>query len=195
MTPELYLASASPRRRELLGQLGVLYKVLPSNVDEAIGAAETATDYVLRIARNKARAGWLQSEQALALPVLGADTAVVTGDAILGKPAGYEAALQMLRALSGTTHQVYSAVAIRRGTLEKYRLVKTRVTFRELSREECMAYWQSGEPCDKAGGYGIQGFGAAFVARLEGSYSGVVGLPLLETAELLRSFGVSIWNR
>ena len=192
--PELYLASASPRRRELLGQLGVLYRVLSIDIDEAVDGAEAAADYVVRIARAKALAGWEQSEHALALPVLGADTAVVIGDEILGKPEGQQQALQMLKKLSGSIHQVYSAVAVRRGQLEEYCLVKTRVGFRALSTRECEVYWLTGEPRDKAGGYGIQGFGAAFVAHLEGSYSGVVGLPLLETAGLLESFGVTIWN-
>ena len=192
--PELYLASSSPRRRELLDQLGVMYSVLSLSVDETVRSGEPPADCVLRLARAKAQAGWEQSKSLSGLPVLGADTVVIIDNEILGKPSGREDAIAMLQKLSGETHEVLSSVALRRHNVERYILSRTQVVFRDISPQECESYWLTGEPADKAGGYGIQGFGAAFVAHLEGSYSGVVGLPLRETAEMLQEFGVSVWN-
>ena len=147
-------------------------------------------DYVLRIAAAKARAGRTAAPRP-ALPVLGADTAVVCDDRILGKPADRDDALAMLRLLSGRTHRVLTAVAVV-GSGEGVAVSETEVTFRAIAEAEALAYWATGEPRDKAGAYGIQGLGALFVERLSGSYSGVVGLPLFETACLLAAEGVAV---
>lgn len=183
----LVLASTSPRRRELLAQLDVAFDVLPVAVDEQPLVAEQATDHVCRLALAKARAG---AEQVGAdVCVLGADTVVVVDGGILGKPLDAKAAAAMLRRLSGRTHEVLSAVArVYRGA-HQVRLSESRVAFRALSAAEIAAYCATGEPLDKAGAYAIQGRAAAFVRHLEGSYSGVVGLPLFETAELLAGIG------
>ncbi|HEX4024518.1 MAG TPA: Maf family protein [Steroidobacteraceae bacterium] len=198
----LILASASPRRAQLLAQIGVPYRVIPPELDEQRLPGEPAERYVRRLAEAKAlkvlRA--LSAQPALpalpALPVLGADTAVVVDDEVLGKPAGREAALQMLSRLSGRTHVVLSAVALAlaSGTGVRSALSRSEVRFRPLSRTECAAYWDSGEPRGKAGGYAIQGFGAVFIEALQGSYSGVMGLPLFETAALLAEAGVAVWT-
>lgn len=186
MTP-LVLASTSPRRRELLAQLGVVFDVLPVTVDEQRLAAEQATDHVCRLALAKARAGAGQAGSDVC--VLGADTVVVVDGEIFGKPVDADGAAAMLRRLSGRTHEVLSAVArVHRGG-HQVRLSESRVTLRALSAAEIAAYCASGEPLDKAGAYAIQGRAAAFVRHLEGSYSGVVGLPLFETAELLAGVG------
>lgn len=190
----LYLASASPRRRELLSQIGVLFELLQVQVDETPKSQESPVEYVRRLAMSKAEAGWLQSEKAKGLPVLGADTTVVCDGQILGKPADEQQALDMLQQLSGRRHQVLSAVALVQGAQVACAHVVTEVCFRRLKRAECIDYWRTGEPCDKAGGYGIQGRGAVFVERIEGSYSNVVGLPLMETAQLLEKFDVPIWQ-
>ncbi|MGE5626003.1 MAG: Maf family protein [Bacillota bacterium] len=190
MAADFILASASPRRRQLLEQLGLRFEVRAAEVDETPRAGEAAEDYVLRVACLKAEtaAGKLESP----LPVLAADTEVVLDGKILGKPKGREDGLTMLARLSGRSHQVLSAVALwKDGVLETARC-ESRVSFRALARGEAEAYWESGEPRDKAGAYGIQGRGAVFVERLEGSYSNVVGLPLFETAALLRSAGVRV---
>jgi septum formation protein len=164
-------------------QIGVPHSVRPAHVDEALRAGESARDYVVRLAREKALAVCLQDAT---LPVLGADTAVVLDGVIFGKPSGRDDAIEMLMRLSGRTHEVLTAVALAtRGTLAE-RLSASRVTFRTLTPPECGAYWDTGEPRDKAGAYAIQGRGAVFVERLEGSFSGVMGLPLFETAQLLR---------
>ena len=208
--PHIYLASSSPRRRELLDQLGVRFKVVAQAVPEEHARGETPEAYVQRLALAKARAGWQAVPAAAARrPVLGADTAVVVDDEILGKPADRRDALAMLARLSGRAHRVLSAVAavsdvtdegeLRQG-LGQYRplvetgvrLSESRVWFRPINEQECAAYWASGEPADKAGAYAIQGLGAIFVERLEGSYSGVMGLPLFETAELLRGCGIQL---
>ena len=184
---QLVLASTSPRRRELLAQLGVTFDVLPVAVDEQPLAAEQAADHVCRLALAKARAG--ADQVGADVCVLGADTVVVVDGEIFGKPEHAKAAAVMLRRLSGRTHEVLSAVArVYRGG-HQVRLSESRVTFRTLSAAEIAAYCASGEPLDKAGAYAIQGRAAAFVRHLEGSYSGVVGLPLFETAELLASVG------
>jgi septum formation protein len=185
--PRLVLASQSPRRRELLGQLGLTLEVRPAHADEAVAPGEHARDYVLRVARDKARA----------VPgdvVLGADTAVVLDDQVLGKPADPADARRMLRALSGTTHEVLTAVVVRRAAirLELDAVVSTKVRFAPLSPAEVDWYVGTGEPLDKAGAYAIQGAGGAFVLGVEGSVSNVVGLPLAETAALLRRAGLAL---
>ncbi len=190
-TPSLYLASQSPRRRELLTQIGVAYQLLSVDVDEApLSPHEPAPDYVRRLALDKARAGWQQVCGSDARPVLGADTAVVLDGHILGKPADRTAGLAMLARLSGRTHRVYTGVALCWEGSEAARVSVSEVTFRALGEAECAAYWASGEPCDKAGAYAIQGRAALFVTHIAGSYSGIVGLPLYETGELLRAAGV-----
>ncbi len=192
-TVRIYLASASPRRRELLRQIGVAYRLLPVVVDETPVPDEPPSVYVVRLALAKARAGARLLGQHEFHPVLGADTAVVVDDAILGKPGDRDEGLAMLARLSGREHRVLSAVALATSTRDAVKVQESRVRFRELTRAECVAYWDSGEPSDKAGGYGIQGRAATFVAELHGSYSGVMGLPLFETAELLREFGIHLW--
>lgn len=189
--PRIYLASASPRRRQLLRQIGVGYRVLAVEVDETPLATESPAAYVTRLALAKAQAGVaLIRNRRRAWPVLGADTAVVIGDIILGKPRDREDGLAMLAALSGREHAVLSAVALASPAQNAVKVQESRVRFRELSPAECRIYWDSGEPMDKAGAYGIQGRAAGFIAELRGSYSGVMGLPLFETAELLREFGI-----
>ena len=187
--PRLCLASMSPRRRELLQQLGVPHTVRAPHIDETVLAGEAAAAYVTRMARAKALAG----EPPLSLPVLAADTIVVIDGLILGKPAGAAEAVAMLERLSGRTHEVLTAVALARGTALAQRLSVSQVRFRHLSRAECIAYWHSGEPRDKAGAYAVQGRGAMFIEHLSGSYSGVMGLPLYETAQLLAEAGVPSW--
>lgn len=189
--PQLYLASRSPRRAALLQQIGVVFEVLPVEVDEAMVGAETPGDYALRLAMEKARAGWQALPHGKQRPVLGADTIVVAGDLVMGKPADRQQAVAMLSVLSGTTHRVITAVAIA-AEHDAACSQCSHVTFRTLTRRECRAYWDSGEPCDKAGAYAIQGLAAMFITRLDGSYSGVVGLPLYETTELLRTFGIVV---
>ena len=181
----LILASASPRRADLLRQLGVAFEARPSDIDESPEPAEQAGTYVRRMALEKARA----ADAGPARLVMGADTAVVLGDSILGKPRDRNHGLAMLAQLSGRTHRVLSAVALRTGEREQVVLNTSRVRFRVISPAEAAIYWDTGEPRDKAGGYAIQGLGAVFVARLCGSYSGVMGLPLYETAAVLREFG------
>jgi len=202
--PALYLASASPRRRELLLQIGVPHRLVAAGIDETVRPGEAALDYVERLAREKAAAGLAALEGTArdgsardgeaAACVLGADTAVVLDGRILGKPEDRAEGLAMLAALSGRRHEVLTAVALCDATRCLSRVVRSEVQFRALTAAEREAYWASGEPCDKAGGYGIQGLGAVFVSRLEGSYSAVVGLPLCETAELLAAFGIPCWQ-
>jgi septum formation protein len=188
-SPPLVLASASPRRRELLIQIGVRHRVLAVDLDESRLPGETLEDFVQRLAMDKALAGWQALPAVARAAVLGADTLVVLDGEPLGKPADRDDALTMLARLSGRSHEVLTAVAL--VTPEaRVRLSRSRVTFRATSAAERLAYWDSGEPADKAGGYGIQGLGAIFVAHLEGSYSGVMGLPLFETAELLVEAGI-----
>lgn len=183
----LYLASKSPRRRALLDQIGVRYAALEIEIDERWDGREAARDYVCRLALEKARAGRRIAPGPQ--PVLGADTEVVLDGRVLGKPADRAAALAMLHALSGRTHEVISAVALLHAE-EALRVCVSRVEFRLLSDADCARYCDSGEPFGKAGAYAIQGRAAAFIRRLEGSYSGVVGLPLCETAELLEAAGI-----
>ncbi len=192
LEPVLRLASASPRRRELLTQIGVPHVVAPADVDESLVAGESARDYVLRLARAKAQAAW---DAASSLPVLGADTTVVLDGAIFGKPRGCEEADSMLRALSGRTHEVLTAVALASRAGVAQALSVSQVRLRPTTIEERARYWDSGEPRDKAGGYAIQGLGAVFIEALSGSYSGVMGLPLFETARLLAAANVPCWLR
>ncbi len=185
--PQIHLASQSPRRRDLLQQIGVCHAVLDVVVDETPLPREAPAEYVLRLALAKARAGHaLRPER----PVLGADTAVVIDDEILGKPADRADAIAMLDRLAGREHRVLTAVALV-GEREETRLSVSHVRFRPLAAGEAEAYWATGEPADKAGGYAVQGLGALFVESLSGSYSGVMGLPLFETGELLRRAGIS----
>jgi septum formation protein len=192
--PAFYLASASPRRAELLRQIGVDFTVLPCAVDECGLGGEAPEEQVLRLALAKARAGWVQRGRILDLPVLGADTLVVLDGKVFGKPRDRADALAMLATLSGRVHAVLSAVAMGRGDEQQARLSVSHVRFRPIRHDEAERYWATGEPADKAGAYAIQGFGAVFVERLEGSYSAVMGLPLFETAELLAAFGVLPWR-
>lgn len=191
----IYLASASPRRAELLPLIGVAFEVLPLGdfaVDETVHGREAPARYVKRLALAKARAGAraMQAHRLQLRPVLGADTTVCIGREILGKPGDAAApaleAARMLRLLSGRTHRVLTAVALVAPGHERVVLSDSRVRFRHLTRAEIAAYVATGEPLDKAGGYAIQGAAAAFVSHLSGSYSGVMGLPLFETAQLLR---------
>ena len=184
----LYLASCSPRRRELLDQLGLAHALVAADVDETPVAGEDPRAYVQRMALAKARAG--RQAAGTAHPVLGADTAVVCDDRILGKPAGADDAMAMLRLLSGREHRVLTAIALL-GKHEQTAVSDTGVSFRVIEPAEAAAYWASGEPRDKAGAYAIQGRAALFVSHISGSYSGVVGLPLFETAELLAREGIS----
>jgi len=187
--PVLVLASASPRRRELLWQIGVPHRVAIADVDERARSGEPVGECVQRLALAKAMKVWPAE-----LPVLGADTAVVLDGTMLGKPRDRQSALAMLARLSGRTHRVLTAVALVTGKDRQLRLSESEVQFRELSPDECERYWQSGEPLDKAGAYAIQGLAATFISRVQGSYSGVMGLPLFETAELLDAAGVARWQ-
>ena len=185
---KLILASQSPRRRELLLQLGINHQALHVDVDEAVQPDESAADYVTRLAAEKAWAGWHSQPENGPCAVLAADTAVVVDGQILGKPRDKDDGVAMLALLSGRTHEVYTGVALVDGELHTA-LSRSRVSFRSIAPNEVQAYWLSGEPVDKAGGYAIQGLGALFISRLEGSYSGVMGLPLFETADLLQRIG------
>ena len=192
MTPPLiYLASISPRRRELLDQLGVHHQQVKVAVDESLRPEESAEQYVLRLAQAKADAGREMMGNQLRRPVLGADTAVVVGHQILGKPADREEGIEMLLRLAGRCHRVLTGVALVDGGSEA-RLSESIVQFRPIQQQEAQAYWQSGEPADKAGAYAIQGRGGVFVENIAGSYSGVVGLPVYETMALLREAGISV---
>ncbi|MEL7941578.1 Maf family protein [Pseudomonas delhiensis] len=192
--PQLYLASSSPRRRELLTQIGLSFHLVSGNIDETPEDGETPAAYVERLARGKALAGLTMLAQRPDVCVLGADTAVVLDGRILGKPKDYDDSLAMLSALSGRQHQVLTAVAVADRDRCEVRVVASTVSFRRIGEAEAQAYWATGEPQDKAGGYAIQGLAAIFVNRVEGSYSGVVGLPLCETAELLADFAIPCWQ-
>lgn len=191
----IYLASGSPRRRELLQQIGVAFRVVGAAVDEAVLPGEAPVAYVTRLAAAKAEAGWERSRDAADVPVLAADTAVVLDGKILGKPAGRQEAEGMLGQLSGRAHEVLTAIALRTVDGLQSRISRSEVTFRNIAPGEAQVYWESGESVDKAGAYAIQGRAAIFIADLRGSYSGVMGLPLFETAELLREAGVLSWLR
>ncbi len=188
--PALCLASASPRRRQLLAQIGVAHVVAPAEIDETPLPGESPSEYVRRMARDKALC--VRSRRP-GRPVLAADTAVVLGQTVYGKPRDREHALAMLAALGGRAHRVLTAVCLATSAGLTSALSESTVHLRAMSEEERAAYWDTGEPRDKAGAYAIQGRGAIFVQSLEGSYSGVMGLPLYETAELLRAGGVPRW--
>jgi septum formation protein len=195
----IYLASQSPRRRELLKQIGIHYDMLllrsdprrKVSVDETPHEGEIPLDYVQRVCRDKARAGWetLILRNLPLLPVLAADTTVTLDGKIIGKPDDNEHAAEILRMLSGKQHQVLTAVAMSFGERIEMRLSTTTIAFDTLSEERIRRYLLTGEAHDKAGAYGIQGHAGAFVKRIEGSYTGVMGLPLFETVELLKLFG------
>ena len=199
----IYLASRSPRRRELLRQIGVTFELIllreiprqPADIDESPQAGEVPDDYVLRITREKALAavGIMQTRRLAVRPVLAADTTVVCDNEILGKPANAADTSRMLGLLAGRMHRVLTAVAVATNvdTVEA-RVSESHVWFRALAPEEIRRYAASGEPVDKAGAYAVQGRAAAFITRIEGSYSGIMGLPLAETAELLRGHGVIV---
>ncbi|MBX3663189.1 MAG: septum formation inhibitor Maf [Burkholderiales bacterium] len=196
----VYLASRSPRRRELLRQIGVSFEVFQlreaaqrrADIDETPFPGEGPEDYVLRVARDKAQAAaaMVAARRVAPHPVLAADTTVVLDDAILGKPADAADAARMLGLLSGRAHRVLTAVAVARGLAIDTRLSESQVWFRALAADEIRRYVASGEPNDKAGAYAVQGRAAAFITRIEGSYSGIMGLPLAETADLLRIHGI-----
>ncbi|MFM2591028.1 Maf family protein [Vibrio sp. TBV020] len=185
MTKPLILASGSPRRKELLAQLGFEFSVLKTDVEESQNQGETAYNYVSRLSKDKAMAAVeLQPESV----VLGSDTIVVCDNKVLEKPDDLAHAKQMLLMLSGREHQVMTAVTVATKEIQETVVVSTDVWFKTLSEQEIERYWQTGEPCDKAGSYGIQGIGGRFVTRIEGSYHAVVGLPLFETDQLLHKF-------
>ena len=190
---DLILASASPRRAEILQQIGVTFQIAPADIDETPMSQELPIDYVQRMAQEKAR-HVIDTVVGSSAVVLGADTSVVLGNTIYGKPRNQEEAMAMLAELSGKTHQVFTAVAMGNNQRCVLKLSATDVKFRELDPRECLEYWKTGEPLDKAGGYAIQGLGAVFVEKISGSFSGVVGLPIEQTAQLLQAFKVPIWG-
>jgi septum formation protein len=188
MTAKLILASGSPRRKLLLDQLAILFEIEPPDVDESLVVGEAPEVYVTRLSEKKAQAvaGKYDGETV----ILAADTTVVLYGNILGKPESKEHGLQMLNKLSGTRHDVLTGVSICNGSRTETFCVRTEVTFRHLGEKEIAWYWETGEPHDKAGSYGLQGAGAAFVESLTGSYSNVIGLPLSETVLMLRDFSI-----
>jgi len=186
MSPLLHLASTSPRRREILATLGIEFEVILVATDESPLEGEKADAMVLRLATAKADAATHGDF------VLAADTLVVLGDRVLGKPRDADDAVEMLMALSGRTHVVMTGVALKTPAGTRAVLSTTDVQFRQIERDEAYCYWQSGEPADKAGAYGIQGLGGMFVKNIEGSYSGVMGLPVFETVELLVAAGLDV---
>ena len=195
MPNTIYLASASPRRREILVSLGFQPVLLAAETDETARPGEAVADYVARMARQKnAAARQLSAQRGLALaqPLLSADTVVALDNAILGKPRDAAHARELLESLSGREHQVWTAVCVSLGGQTLEAAQRSDVRFKELSAQEIAAYIASGEPLDKAGAYGIQGIGGVFVAHLSGSFSGVMGLPVFETVQLLRQLGAPV---
>ena len=193
MTHRVILASASPRRAQLLTQLGVFFDVLPQAIDETPKSGESAIELSLRLAQEKAQSALAETGDARVL-VLGSDTVVEVDDTLLGKPVNGEDAIRMLVQLSDRIHRVCTAVSLTSRDSSASRLSETKVRFREITESEARAYWNTGEPNGKAGGYAIQGLGAVFVESISGSYSGVMGLPLFETAALLAEFGMPLWQ-
>ncbi|NOH80935.1 septum formation inhibitor Maf [Vibrio sp. RE86] len=185
MNKPLILASGSPRRKELLSQLGYTFNVVKTDVEECRQVDEGALDYVSRLSKDKAMAAVVQAPESV---VIGSDTIVVCDEQVLEKPDDLAHAKQMLLMLSNRKHQVMTAVTVATNEIQETVVVSTDVWFKTLSEQEIERYWQTGEPCDKAGSYGIQGVGGRFVTRIEGSYHAVVGLPLFETDQLLRKF-------
>ncbi|CAG0940981.1 dTTP/UTP pyrophosphatase [Gammaproteobacteria bacterium] len=190
--PAVYLASASPRRRQLLAQIGIDCVAMAADLDESLHPGECVEAYVGRLAAAKARRVWEQVRAVAPRPVVAADTVVVAGAEVLGKPADQADCRRMLARLSGTVHEVLTAVTVVSAAGESSALSRSQVAFRPLAPAEIDAYWRSGEPADKAGGYAIQGRAAIFIEELRGSYSGVMGLPLFETARLLAGHGVQV---
>ncbi|MGB1236792.1 MAG: Maf family protein [Pseudomonadales bacterium] len=188
----IVLASASPRRRELLTQLGVAFDLCSADIDERVAEAEGASEYVERMAREKCELVF--SRTGGGRPVLGADTSVICDHRILGKPVDRDDALSTLALLSGRWHRVITSVALCSEGMTHVINVESRVKFCTLTEQQCSDYWATGEPHDKAGSYAIQGIGGCFVEQIEGSYSAIVGLPLAQTAELLKQHKVPIWQ-
>lgn len=188
ISPMIYLASQSPRRSELLQQIGISFQKLPVEIDESPAPAESARDYVVRMASEKAHQAYAETGKG---PVLAADTTVVCNNRIFGKPRNQDHFQEMMRLLSQNTHQVMTAVTVVDGKQAWSAFSCSDVTFRAITQQEILHYWQTGEPHDKAGGYAIQGHGAIFIQEIRGSYSGIMGLPIYETAELLSYFGVN----
>ncbi|PKF78699.1 septum formation inhibitor Maf [Vibrio sp. vnigr-6D03] len=182
----LTLASSSPRRKELLGKLGYPFDTVSPDILEEKSESESVSQYVVRLAKEKAQAGLLMTDQADI--VIGSDTIVVVDGEALEKPENFECSRTMLSRLSGRSHQVLTAVTVLDKTRSESVLVETNVWFKSLSEQEITSYWETGEPCDKAGSYGIQGIGGKFISRIEGSYHAVMGLPLMETDQLLHKF-------
>jgi septum formation protein len=187
---QIYLGSRSPRRQQLLSQIGITFKSLAADINESVNNGESAVKYVERMAVEKADAAWQLAECAQDAPLLSADTCIAFHDEILGKPLDNADAMAMLTALSGQTHQVLTSVAVRNEQRTDIVTSITQVTFGELSEQLISTYVNSGDCMDKAGSYGIQGYAARFVSHIDGSYSGVVGLPLYETAKLLETFKI-----
>ncbi len=185
----IYLASNSPRRQELLQQMGVVFEVIPQFAPEQHQIHESPERYVARLAYEKAYDGWSRQDDQ-SIPVLGSDTVVVLEGKILEKPKNKEHAIDMLLQLSGQTHQVITAIALLNKDKQQQSLSLTDVTFAKLDKPLCEAYWQTGEPVDKAGAYAIQGKGALFISHISGSYSAVMGLPIYETQQLLAQFSL-----
>lgn len=183
---ELYLASGSPRRKELLEQAGYTFEIVKPDIEECKRSDESPFDYVLRLSYEKALAGFDMANKDAT--ILGSDTVVVLQERVLEKPIDYDDAKKMLSALSGKKHQVLTAITVLNKDKYKSKVVTTDVWFKPLEEKEISQYWQTGEPRDKAGSYGIQGLGGRFVSRIEGSYYAVVGLPLFETDQLLQEF-------
>jgi septum formation protein len=196
MSQELVLASTSPRRKELLQQIGVEFTQISVDINEDVQNNESAESYVLRLAAEKSYAGFqnLSSSAQENCIVLSADTTVVCAGNILGKPENLSDCKEILMQLSAQEHSVLTAVGLHTRDRNIQKLVSTRVRFRKISEAEIEAYWKTGEPQDKAGSYGIQGFAAVFVESIQGSYSNVVGLPLCETAQLLNQFNIPLWQ-
>lgn len=193
--PQLVLASASPRRRELLAQIGLNFLVQTADIDETPLPGESAEALVKRLAKEKAEAVWIRRgvSHTPSLSVLGSDTLGILDGELLVKPADFEDARRMLRKMSDQRHEILTAVALTSAGGTQVIVNRSVVKFRALTDAEILAYWQTGEPQDKAGAYAIQGYGAVFIEQLEGSYSGVMGLPLFETAQLLQAAGIIIF--
>lgn len=189
---DLILASASPRRVELLTLLGLSFAQRPADIDESYRAPETPIEYVERMALEKANA--IAANADAEAVVVGADTTVLVDAQILGKPQDAAEGLAMLQLLSGRSHRVLTGLCVLRGQQQQLQCIETEVWFRPISTEEARRYWATGEPADKAGGYGIQGIGSIFVERIAGSYSGVMGLPLAALEAQLRAVGFDIWT-
>jgi len=190
----IFLASASPRRQDLLRQIGVRFQLLNHQVDEQILSGELPRDFVTRMAREKAISGLQQVPQDYQPVVLGADTIVVIDSNILGKPRDRRDALSMLQRLSGREHFVLTAVTVTNASETQSVISETAVSVGPITKDQAQAYWETGEPADKAGAYAVQGLGSIFIKAIKGSYSGVVGLPIFETSRLLTHFGVKCWQ-